>query len=100
MLSLVLNKICRKKMENIPDDVDILITHVPPYGILDENSGSEEVLNALCNKNMKVHIFGHAHGGYGGCIMKDGKSDKEVICLNVAQWFSMQPVVFDYWLDE
>lgn len=52
--------------EAIPSDLDILITHTPPKGILDPNDyGSDELRKALPNINPKVHIFGHNHGGYG-----------------------------------
>jgi Icc-related predicted phosphoesterase len=53
----------------IPDDTDILITHSPPYGILDlvegNNVGCEELASALKRVRPKVHVFGHIHEGYG-----------------------------------
>ena len=54
----------------IPDDTDILITHTPPYGILDqiysgEHVGCEDLREALQRVLPKVHIFGHIHEGYG-----------------------------------
>lgn len=60
----------------IPDKVDVLITHGPPYGILDElvyadgtpNGqlvGCEELLNVIKRVKPQVHIFGHIHCGYG-----------------------------------
>ena len=65
-----------EKWKMIPDDVDILITHGPPNGILDEvprrdfveNTGCEELrkrVEELRLKNLKLHIFGHIHCGYG-----------------------------------
>lgn len=53
---------------NIPKDTDVLITHGPPFGILDVNRFGE---NCGCGyieeftKDVKVHIFGHIHEGYG-----------------------------------
>ena len=35
--------------EDIPTDIDILVTHYPPYGILDEGMGSTEILNFVLN---------------------------------------------------
>lgn len=61
----------RKHWELIPEDTDILITHCPPYGILDKNEfnescGCEELLNILNTRiKPKLHIFGHIHEGYG-----------------------------------
>ncbi|MBS3954998.1 MAG: metallophosphatase domain-containing protein [Methylomicrobium sp.] len=54
----------------IPDDTDVLITHTPPYGILDqiysgEAVGCEDLLHALERIQPKLHIFGHIHEGYG-----------------------------------
>ncbi len=65
-----------EKWKLIPDDIDILITHGPPNGILDEvprkyfveNTGCEDLLKRVeklrLNK-LKLHIFGHIHCGYG-----------------------------------
>ena len=55
----------------IPDDTDILITHGPPFGILDKAPGAEyhtgckQLLEAVRRIKPMLHIFGHAHGGYG-----------------------------------
>lgn len=58
--------------ELIPDDVDILLTHGPPHGILDEvptgmdkNVGCEELRKRLKTIKPKLHLFGHIHEGYG-----------------------------------
>lgn len=57
--------------ERIPDDVNVLITHGPPYKILDltedkREVGCEELLARIDNlKKLKLHIFGHIHEGYG-----------------------------------
>lgn len=58
----------------IPGDTDIVVTHGPPYGILDLVSpgtlremhvGCEELAKKLLEVKPKVHIFGHIHEGYG-----------------------------------
>src|SRR5690606_9104680 len=54
----------------IPDDTDILITHGPPFGILDETvyskrTGCEELLLRVYQVQPKYHIFGHIHEDYG-----------------------------------
>ncbi len=50
---------------NIPDDVDILLTHGPPYGVLDKvglvNRGSKYLYNAVRRANPHLHVFGHLH---------------------------------------
>jgi Icc-related predicted phosphoesterase len=56
---------------NIPVDVDILVTHGPPFGILDyanfssKNVGCEDLWNKINIIKPKIHIFGHIHEGYG-----------------------------------
>lgn len=47
--------------EDIPKDLDILVTHCPPYGILDEDMGSLEILNFVLKAAPKWHLFGHIH---------------------------------------
>ncbi len=54
----------------IPNETDILITHGPPYGILDKNMrgmscGCEELKKAVDRTQPKLHIFGHIHEGHG-----------------------------------
>lgn len=62
------------RMENIwkkvPDDTDVLITHGPPFSILDKNSrgksvGCELLLRRTKAVKPKVHCFGHIHESYG-----------------------------------
>jgi len=57
--------------DQIPNDLDVLITHGPPFGILDQTApgephlGCEELFMAVLEKKPKVHLFGHIHGGAG-----------------------------------
>jgi Icc-related predicted phosphoesterase len=57
--------------EQIPTGLDVLITHGPPYGILDQTTpggkhlGCVELLKAVKAKKPRVHLFGHIHGGAG-----------------------------------
>jgi hypothetical protein len=51
--------------------VDILLTHGPPYGILDQVIGSREsvgckhLYRAVERARPALHVFGHIHEGYG-----------------------------------
>ena len=47
--------------EDIPTDIDLLVTHFPPYGILDEGLGIVEILNFVLHSQPKYHLFGHIH---------------------------------------
>lgn len=53
----------------IPDDTDVLITHTPPYGILDFDDnihyGSKELLQRVSEVSPRLHLFGHIHRQHG-----------------------------------
>ena len=65
--------------EDIPTDIDILVTHYPPYGILDEGMGSTEILNFVLNSQPKYHLFGHIHSTSGQKIIFGNTT-----CVNIA----------------
>lgn len=50
---------------DIPCDLDIFVTHCPPYGVLDDDMGSGEILNFLLHSQPKYHLFGHIHSTTG-----------------------------------
>lgn len=54
----------------IPEGIDVLITHSPPYGIGDvvprgEHVGCEDLRDAVVRAKPKLHVFGHIHHSYG-----------------------------------
>lgn len=54
----------------IPADIDILVTHTPPRGILDTSSrgrslGCPSLASELPRIAPRVHCFGHVHAGAG-----------------------------------
>ena len=59
------------KYAQIPEDTDILISHGPPFGILDkvlegDNVGSKELLARVSElKKLKLVVFGHIHESSG-----------------------------------
>lgn len=60
----------RAKWDLIPEDTDVLITHGPAYGILDQTTrgervGCEELLDAIKRIRPRMHVFGHIHEAYG-----------------------------------
>lgn len=76
----------------IPDDTQILVTHMPPYGILDiapdlvpdlnshtgyketlVHIGSEALLNRIKSlKDLRLHMFGHSHEDGGKVVEING----------------------------
>ena len=64
----------KKYWDMIPADTSIVVTHGPPFGILDQvdpggfremNVGCEELSKAMLRIQPKLHIFGHIHEGSG-----------------------------------
>ena len=73
-----------KRFALIPNDIDILITHCPPYGILDKverefcaSCGNIALLEALDRTEPRFHIFGHIHE-HGSKQLKY----KKTLCIN------------------
>lgn len=51
-------------------EIDLMLTHGPPFGILDavaanENVGCEHLFKAVQRCRPRVHCFGHIHEGWG-----------------------------------
>lgn len=66
----------KSRFDLIPKDTDVLITHTPPFGVLDEvdrgHVGCEKLSYILNDPNPnniklkpKINTFGHIHEGYG-----------------------------------
>jgi Icc-related predicted phosphoesterase len=60
----------REKWALVPEGIDILVTHTPPFGIGDRTSrgesvGCEDLLEAVRRIKPRLHVFGHIHEGYG-----------------------------------
>ena len=54
----------------IPEGIDILVTHGPPYGRLDrvvsgERAGSRALAEAVARVRPRLHVFGHIHEARG-----------------------------------
>jgi Icc-related predicted phosphoesterase len=87
--SLPNSKFAKEIFGKIPEDTDILISHAPPFGVLDEVShkgyevdqktgkrvviidresmGSKELRQRVMEVRPKLHVFGHVHEGNGQC---------------------------------
>ncbi len=81
-----------EKWKLIPEDTDILITHSPPYSILDltqdtNNVGSISLQNWLESSKVKLHIFGHIHecGGKKVVLKRPGiGTENNILCINAS----------------
>ena len=101
-----------KHWKKIPPDTNILITHGPPYGILDKNraqfsAGCKSLKRAVRKIAPVLHIFGHIHESYGQ--MQKGSTtyinacivEQDIIIKNdtiVYQYTIIQddPIVYNY----
>ena len=64
----------KKYWDMIPENTDVLVTHAPPFGILDYSNlllghaGSRTLRDRLNVVSPKIHAFGHIHEGHGMTI--------------------------------
>ncbi len=86
----------------IPKNTQVLITHGPPFGILDyvrradgseEQTGCPQLLETILNTQLKTHIFGHIHEEYGS-IHRDGIDFLNVSTMNQSYRIANQPVIY------
>lgn len=86
--------------DKIPLDTDIVITHGPPYDVLDTDdlypgpSGDRELRAAIVRVRPILHVFGHAHRGYGL------RQTKNTLFVNAALYgwsgaLEKRPIVFE-----
>mgnify|MGYP002397491119 CR=1 FL=1 len=89
--------------DTIPEDADIIITHQPPYGILDKvpyntsssglytptetleqssSQGCEDLLNKVRTVRPKLHVFGHIHESAGILTVDNTIFVNASICTN------------------
>jgi predicted phosphohydrolase len=90
---------------SIPADTDILVTHGPPYGVLDRSpaeypgpAGDRELREAVLRVRPKLHVFGHVHAGYGvrptthtvfvnaALLGRDGSLENRPIIIEMSQF--------------
>tara|TARA_R100000951_G_scaffold116766_1_gene130563 strand:+ start:5128 stop:5859 length:732 start_codon:yes stop_codon:yes gene_type:complete len=92
----------------IPNDTDILITHGPPEGILDdvpihsaisgsvEHVGCPHLRDAILNRvKPKLHVFGHIHPK-NGIMMVNGIMFNNAANLNDAYTYEYKPRVIEW----
>ena len=89
----------RAKWDLIPSQVDILITHGPPAGVLDRTLqgaavGCIDLLEVVERVKPRLHIFGHIHEG-AGIIESDGTTFINASTCNIDYRAVNPPIVFD-----
>ena len=111
-------RIGKDKWSKIPDDIDFLLTHGPPYSIRDFNVstgdplGCPALLDEIVNRvRPRIHLFGHMHESRGASFytsddnhpLEDGRRHGKahgILFVNLAihqGTFLADPVVIDYY---
>lgn len=91
----------RRYWENIPDGLDLLVTHGPPFGIGDfverrkEHTGCADLLDYVIRRKPKIHAFGHIHNGYGVYENEHTKFINSSICSDDRRNGFNSPTVID-----
>lgn len=89
----------RRMWNRIPIDTEVLITHGPPHGTLDQvfggpHLGCEELTIRLASVRPRVHVFGHIHANYGVAQSKSTTYVNASSCTEEYQALN-QPIVVD-----
>ncbi|ORX46475.1 Metallo-dependent phosphatase [Hesseltinella vesiculosa] len=79
------------KWHDMPEGIDILVTHGPAYDHLDQTrrgikAGCPHLADRIRHVRPKVHVFGHIHEAHGHAVQDN------VLFINAAHG---QPIVFD-----
>lgn len=87
----------KAKWDLIPSDVDILITHGPAYGFVDQVKGKEEHLGCkLLSKRIeevkpRIHVCGHIHSG-NGITLTNNTSYFNASVLDESYYYAYEPL--------
>lgn len=90
----------RKKWALIPSDTNVLITHTPPFGILDvynnRHLGCEELLERVKQVRPRLHCFGHIHEAKGRWNDRETGTLYVNAAMEVDGKIRNKPTVFEY----
>lgn len=90
----------KKYWDIIPNDIDILVTHGPPFGVLDmtmsgDQVGCEDLMTKIKEiPTLKLHIFGHIHE-HAGHEFKNGIHFVNASVLNLRYQLQNKPMIFE-----
>ena len=96
----------------IPEDTDILITHGPPFEILDKSRigylpvGCSFLAKRVKEIKPKAHVFGHIHGEYGikktkeTVYINSSSMDEDYCIVNKPIEFNINPITKEISINE
>lgn len=86
------------KWDLIPPDTDVLVTHGPPFGILDEcydgrRVGCPALASTVRRINPRLHLFGHIHECHGRTADPTGRAGTTFVnaCICDQQYRPVNP---------
>jgi Icc-related predicted phosphoesterase len=82
--------VLRRALEGMPENLDILVSHAPPFSILDRtwdglHIGCQDLLELVGSRAPRLHVFGHVHEARGE------RKQGSVLHLNVSVCGNKQP---------
>ena len=89
-----------KHWQIIPHNTDILITHGPAFGILDQTQegrhvGCDDLLLKIKEIKPKIHVFGHIHEAHGIREI-DGTTFVNASVLDIRYNMTNEPIIIEY----
>ncbi|KAF4840413.1 UPF0046 protein T07D4.2 [Colletotrichum siamense] len=74
---------------DVSDDVDVVVTHGPPHGVLDRTAGGERIgsaglFAAVRRAKPRLHCFGHVHRGWGAKLVRWRRSEGAALADGLA----------------
>ena len=85
--------------KKIPNDVQVVLTHGPAFGILDtvvneQHAGDRDLLSKLLEVKPKIHVCGHIHESHG-IVKRHGIKFLNACVLNESYELVHKPMTFD-----
>ena len=88
-----------EKWSEVPAGVDVLVTHSPPFGVMDvtwrgDRVGCEDLARELERIRPRLHVFGHIHEAYG-VVERDGTIYVNASACDARNALRNTPIVID-----
>lgn len=90
----------KTRWDRIPAGIDVLITHGPPYQIMDAapngyRLGDEDLRAKVDELKPRLHVFGHIHHSHGVQKLGDTLFVNAAVC-DEGYKHTQEPIVLDY----
>jgi len=89
----------QEKWAHIPEGIDILVTHTPPFSVGDKTAagihvGCADLSDAVHRIRPRLHVFGHVHEGYG-MVRTEGIVFVNASLTDASMQLTHEPIVFE-----